>query len=103
MVHRPYTEGPWEARKRSDSGFDICVVGAPKSAGCIARVPGVETKPVVANAALIAAAPSLAEALRHLVDTIARSDEEPVTAKEWFEAQERARAVLGTIDPRLLP
>lgn len=64
-----YTKGPWHPRRIGSKGdIGIYMLSAPFSAGCIARVPFTENKPVRENAQLLAAAPELAEALLAMVN-----------------------------------
>jgi hypothetical protein len=78
MSNAKFTPGPWEARPMGayNKGFDIYSEGVRPSAGKIAHVPATETKPVKANALLIAAAPELLAALQTIVESLADEDEE---------------------------
>lgn len=69
MMTTAHTTGPWESRPIGSKGdLGIYVLNAPPSCGVIARIPYTDTKPVVENARLIAAAPDLLAVAKEILN-----------------------------------
>lgn len=64
-----HTTGPWEYRAIGSKGdIGIYVMNAAPSCGVIARIPYTDTKPVEANARLIAACPDLLAVAQEIIN-----------------------------------
>ena len=96
--HMQHTAGPW--RRQRPHGSDIPVWGADgKSRGCVALVnmSAERAAEAEANAVLIAAAPTMYEALKALVESL---DWESKRSGTTYAGHEDARAAIAKAEGR---